>query len=398
MRTVSPALQTLLDSRSFFTCDCYTFTLPSGTILKYTSFDQDTGTFSTGIGFERSQAHWSTGLNVDTMDVTLHARPDQTVDSKPIIESIAEGDWDGAAVTVERGFLAVSDPATLVGTVLMFTGWIGEMTEIGRIHAKFQLQSKLALLNVGLPKALFQPGCRHVLYDAGCTLSRGSFTTTSSVTTASTNVINTGLTPVAVIAGPVSAPSLSSSSTSGVLLPVPAEYFVVVTYTTAYGETVPSPEASILLTSGQGDHLVHVASPPSVTGATGWNVYMGLETDGEQLQNTTPIAIGTGFVMPAAGLYLSGARTPTTSSQGYYAQGVITFTSGVNNGRKRTIESNSGGTLVLRVPLPDAPAPGDTFSVVPGCDHAYQTCIQKFANGIHFGGFPFIPVPEAGSA
>jgi hypothetical protein len=399
MRTASADLQTLLASRLFLTADCYTFTLPSGTVLKYTSFDTNVGAFATGVGFERSTAKWSTGLQVDTMDVTLHARPDQTVDGTPIIEAIAAGDWDGAQATVERAFMPLSTPGIQTGTILIFSGWFGEIAEVGRIHAKIQLQSKMALLNTALPKALYQPGCRHVLFDSGCTLNRADFTTAGTVGAGSTtSTINTGTTPVAILPGPVDAPTISSASATGVLLPVPARYFATATYTTAYGETTASPESQLLLTSGQGNHLVHVASPPSVSGATGWNVYMSLDTGDEQLQNTIPLAIGSNFVMPAAGLYLSGQRTPTATSQGFFAQGVITFTSGLNVGRRRAIESNTGGTITLRVPLPIAPEAGDAFNMTPGCDHTMATCLNKFSNLAHYGGFNFIPVPEVGSA
>jgi hypothetical protein len=37
--------------------------------------------------------------------------------------------------------------------------------------------------------------------------------------------------------------------------------------------------------------------------------------------------------------------------------------------------------------------PGDTFSVLVGCDHTPTTCQNKFGNRINFGGTPFVP-PE----
>ncbi len=35
---------------------------------------------------------------------------------------------------------------------------------------------------------------------------------------------------------------------------------------------------------------------------------------------------------------------------------------------------------------------GELMKIYAGCDHAYTTCINKFANGINFGGFPFVPL------
>jgi uncharacterized phage protein (TIGR02218 family) len=36
-------------------------------------------------------------------------------------------------------------------------------------------------------------------------------------------------------------------------------------------------------------------------------------------------------------------------------------------------------------------APGDAFSLTPGCDKSFATCQAKFGNGVNFRGFPHIP-------
>lgn len=98
-------------------------------------------------------------------------------------------------------------------------------------------------------------------------------------------------------------------------------------------------------------------------------------------------------------------------ASGYFDLGVITFTSGQNAGLFRSIRSwvsGSPGTLQLVRPFPYAPAPGDAFSITPGCDkaitppipfaHAFDvrfgTCQSKFANLVHARAFPFVPTPE----
>jgi uncharacterized phage protein (TIGR02218 family) len=88
--------------------------------------------------------------------------------------------------------------------------------------------------------------------------------------------------------------------------------------------------------------------------------------------------------------------TGLTQAAGYYSLGVITFTSGANNGLSRTIQnySNTSGQVTLVAPLPSAPATGDTFTIIPGCDKQQATCSSKFANLSHFRGFPYVPVPE----
>jgi hypothetical protein len=398
VRTISSELLAVLNSGQFFLADLYTFTLTDGTVLRYTSFDQDITvsghTFSSALGWERTKWKLAVGLNVDEMEVTLHASQADLIGSTPVIEHIASGAWDGAEALVERAFMPTAGDVS-AGTVVIFPGQIATIQEIGRAHCKFQIRSKLALLNVGMPKALFQPSCRHVLFDAGCGLDREDFEETGTVASGSTTqVIQTSLTETGAIAAPA-APTLSSHTASGVNLPPNATYYVQVTYVTAYGETTASAEASLTVTPSNG--ILRVASPSAATGATGWNVYIGPSSGDEQRQNTAPIAIGTNFDLPYSGVYLSGLRPPDTATNGVYALGVITFTSGANDGRKRKIEiSDVSGAITLRVPLPIAPADGDTFSVTPGCDHLMSTCAEKYDNLVHFGGFPFIPVPEQG--
>lgn len=78
-----------------------------------------------------------------------------------------------------------------------------------------------------------------------------------------------------------------------------------------------------------------------------------------------------------------------------FAQGTITFTSGVNAGVSATVGSAlPGAFLTLIYPLQSAPAPGDTFTVYFGCDHTEATCQNKFNNLVNFRAFPFVPPPQ----
>lgn len=64
--------------------------------------------------------------------------------------------------------------------------------------------------------------------------------------------------------------------------------------------------------------------------------------------------------------------TTLTDPDGTWNLGQVHFTGGANAGLGRSIRSHAhaGGTLTLTAPLPFAPAPGDAFTVLPGCDHA----------------------------
>lgn len=74
----------------------------------------------------------------------------------------------------------------------------------------------------------------------------------------------------------------------------------------------------------------------------------------------------------AAGATEGVLPTSLTDADGTWALGQIQFTAGVNAGLRRSIRTytRAGGTLTLTAPLPFAPAAGDGFTVLPGCDHA----------------------------
>ncbi len=87
--------------------------------------------------------------------------------------------------------------------------------------------------------------------------------------------------------------------------------------------------------------------------------------------------------------------TLTAPENGYFAFGVLTWTSGPNTGRSIELLSqiNVGGPeqLVLALEMPVDPEAGDTFDVVAGCDKRRETCKGKFDNIANFRGYPFVP-------
>lgn len=76
---------------------------------------------------------------------------------------------------------------------------------------------------------------------------------------------------------------------------------------------------------------------------------------------------------------------------GWFAGGVLTWTSGANAGLKAEIRSFAGGVIELWREAPRAVELGDGFAVTPGCDKRFETCRAKFANGANFRGFPHMP-------
>jgi uncharacterized phage protein (TIGR02218 family) len=77
-----------------------------------------------------------------------------------------------------------------------------------------------------------------------------------------------------------------------------------------------------------------------------------------------------------------------------YHQGTIIGLSGANAGLRRTISTMDGGIVYLLKAWLYPVANGDSFELLPGCDHTVNTCASVFGNYDRFGGFPYIPPPE----
>jgi uncharacterized phage protein (TIGR02218 family) len=77
-----------------------------------------------------------------------------------------------------------------------------------------------------------------------------------------------------------------------------------------------------------------------------------------------------------------------------YDQGTIVALAGANSGQTRTIAHVASGSAYLLKAWLYPVAAGDTFELLPGCDHTLATCQNTFNNLSHFGGFPYIPPPE----
>jgi uncharacterized phage protein (TIGR02218 family) len=100
-----------------------------------------------------------------------------------------------------------------------------------------------------------------------------------------------------------------------------------------------------------------------------------------------------------AGATVLGFNTSLTQADGYFSQGVITFTSGANAGLKRAVSTYlaAGGAVSVAYPLPYPPAAGDSFTAVRGCQLTMADCSAQ-GNLTRFRGQPFTPPAISGAA
>lgn len=103
----------------------------------------------------------------------------------------------------------------------------------------------------------------------------------------------------------------------------------------------------------------------------------------------------TGTVAATDGRVSLVATGLAAAPAGRFEAGGLTFTSGANAGTavevKRHVATASGTLLELWRPTAETIAPGDLFAVTAGCDKAFATCRDRFANQARFRGFPHIP-------
>jgi hypothetical protein len=86
----------------------------------------------------------------------------------------------------------------------------------------------------------------------------------------------------------------------------------------------------------------------------------------------------------------SGRCTPLGGGSGFFDFGKITMTSGLANGYTTDVLSYVPGQWRLQLPFPYAVAPGDTYTMVAGCDKSLSTCHDRYANVRNMRAEPYL--------
>ena len=84
-----------------------------------------------------------------------------------------------------------------------------------------------------------------------------------------------------------------------------------------------------------------------------------------------------------------------TEEAGYYDYGIVTCTSGANQGVKREVKRFAGGSFTSFQEWPYAFAIGDNYEAIAGCNKQFNTCVQRFQNAVNFRGEPHVPGTDA---
>jgi len=185
MKPASAALIALLTSaRQFHMADLFSFTLAGGGTFRFSGMDVDLAVGASlyaagGLKFQRGATRLTRGLEVDTLEVTVFADASALFNGTPFLPFVRSGGLDGAGLVLERAFMPMLHD-TAAGAVTLFDGRIADI-ELGRSQARLTVKSWLELLNLKLPRNVYQPGCLHTLFDSGCGLSKAAFAVAGSV-------------------------------------------------------------------------------------------------------------------------------------------------------------------------------------------------------------------------
>lgn len=197
---VSPgALEALLETNVFAYCDLHTFVLSGGAgTIRIAAADTDI-TYPAGPTWSsrgpridpdegRQTGHWKRGLDVDTWQTIIMPRvfdeitgatfPDQ-INGSPWGAAARQGALDGADYQVDRAYFAAWPVPyvpvfTPVGIITLFAGLASEV-DVNDSVVAITSNDYRCLLGSKEPHKVFQSGCGHTLFDAGCSLDPDDF-------------------------------------------------------------------------------------------------------------------------------------------------------------------------------------------------------------------------------
>ncbi len=432
MITCSAALKRHLASANQTTCTLWKVTQQNGTVVGFTDLDRDivSGgvTYHANVGYTRTDIATSGALNVDNLEVhgPLAApsltEPDlaagiwdfatiklslinwgdffirnpitsitrsggtatATVGSTALLRSgdtllmggADQGSYNvSATITVTNPthftFPVSGSPATpatgtlyyqtQMGELIYRVGNLGEST-VERNNFKAELRG-LAQAYTRVIGQLTSPTCRYLLGDSRCTVDLTPFTVTSTLTGVGSDnrtLFDTARTEPGPTGG-VAITAITQANPGHVTVMTPL--------------TIPS-GSPITISGVGGMQNVNVVTVANNIASDGLSFDLSVNT--------------TSFPAYTSG----GTVTPLGANSGYFDNGVITFTSGLNNGLAMEVQSYVPGQITLELPMPYQCAIGDAYSMHAGCDYSFPTCRDRFANAVNFGGENVVPGPD----
>lgn len=200
MRAASAGLAAYLDSTTAerVWAHILTVTPRTGSVVRWTDhlFDIAVGgnTYSAGgegtthpkvVVGDREEVE---GVEVGTLPLELKCGTVALFNGTKLTAFAAAKGFDGAKIKVER--LYANPAGGWFDPMHLFEGPVGEVVPAGTV-VEVEVKSGVALLgSVELPRHVYQPGCRNMLYDSKCALSKVTFTSSFTVKASPAPTVN----------------------------------------------------------------------------------------------------------------------------------------------------------------------------------------------------------------
>lgn len=207
------SLSALLLTGRFAQCDLHTFTLSGGAgVIRIAAADCDLTYpggprwLSTGPRIDpknnKQTGHWKRGLDVDTWQTIIMPRvfdpitgaefPDK-INGTPWTAAARQGALDGADYQIDRAYFPAwpvpfQPVFTPTGIITIFAGLTAEV-DVTDTTVSITSNDYRTLLGTKEPHRVYQAGCSHTLFDAGCTLLAADFAVPMSALGGSTRSV-----------------------------------------------------------------------------------------------------------------------------------------------------------------------------------------------------------------
>ena len=422
MKTATKELIDLLHSSDEFQmADLYAITLSGGQVLRHTGADMpvvwDGQTYGAHeLIIKRGATRIAVGLDVDSNTLQISAAPDYRLEGLQWAEAALGGVLDGARVKIDRVFFKPS--ATNIGNMVEDANAVLEVSGVNRTETKtlqvhgdlpneFVLSCDIALENatsiygkpyprIGAELSVTYTDNSVGYFDCWYGEAVSGSKKTLNERISFKHAIPAGKTVKEIRSLIIQARYQTSDSIriSGVDLRSAADVDGSLTELRPVGAVnifsgrvsdVSGSRSSVKVDVKSDIELLNVSSPRNIYQA---GCMRTLYDEGCKVNREKFTVNGRVTANSTTGTELT---CNLTQANGWFNQGVIKFTSGLNAGLTRTVKEHKDGTLSFALRLPFPPQAGDVFKVYPGCNKRQDTCKNKFNNVVHFRGFPYIP-------
>lgn len=189
MKTATDATLAILAAGQFAKAEMWQFDLvgPLVTTIRLTNWDTDLkvggNVYTSGVMLKRGSLSQKNDLSVASVDLEISPQFDAPtllkIGTLTLAQALRQGYFDGAIVTFSKLFMATAGDVS-AGLTPWFLGSVADV-RAARATCTITIESLLSLLNVSMPRNVYQTGCLHTLYDSGCGLSKTSFQGTGTV-------------------------------------------------------------------------------------------------------------------------------------------------------------------------------------------------------------------------